>query len=65
MDGPEIAKAREVVERLREEALCLHGAAWRSRSGGQDATISGSLADKAADMIEALLDALPSPSPKD
>lgn len=48
----------ELVERLRERALELHGAAWSRLDGGQDCTISAALAEQAADRIETLERAL-------
>ena len=44
----------ELVKQLRDEALDLHRSAWRDISGGQNATISATLADTTADRIEAL-----------
>jgi len=44
----------DLVKRLRDEALSLHGSAWRDQSGGQETTMSAVLADQAADRIEAL-----------
>ena len=44
----------ELVKQLRDEALDLHRSAWRDISGGQNATISATLADTTANRIEAL-----------
>ena len=44
----------ELVERLRDEAQDLHGMAWRNTYGGQETTMSATLASEAADRIEAL-----------
>ena len=44
----------ELVKQLRDEALDLHRSAWRDISGGQNATISATLADTTADRIEQL-----------
>lgn len=47
-----------LVKRLREESLALQSAAWRRRDGGQDCSLSATLADEAADEIERLTLAL-------
>ena len=41
----------ELVARLREEALALHQTAWADISGGQQTTMSATLADEAADEL--------------
>lgn len=50
----DIDALRQLMERLREEALSLHRGAWSRPDGGQDCTIAGQLADEAADAIEAM-----------
>lgn len=43
----------ELIERLRDEATRLSGAAWSRPDGGQDACIASNLANEAADRIAA------------
>lgn len=55
----------DLVERLREEATELLGAAWRRPDGGVDQCLSATLANEAADLIEELYEALQSLVGKD
>ncbi len=43
-----------LVERLRDESLALQRAAWSRVDGGQECSLSATLADEAANQIEAL-----------